>query len=193
MASIDSLLAELDERTIAQRIGIRHDEARMRYSLRFNTVRTYSEFRLIISDYYTKHCAACGIRPADLPDSIAYIEARDLIDREYRRRGGDIVTAYNDARDGTNGGVRAVLDAIAEGLKANHVGGYILNVFDHYVEPDSWEQKVEIIRQFIARCGVLLASSIRTDRPERYANYYKELIQAYIAGLQKTSSIFRRL
>jgi hypothetical protein len=61
------------------------------------------------------------------------------------------------------------------------------------VTPNSWEQKVEIIRQFIAQCGVHLASSIQINQPERYARDYKELIQAYVTALQKTSSIFRRL
>ncbi len=70
---------------------------------------------------------------------------------------------------------------------------YIRDVFDRYVAPNSWEQKVEIIRQFIAQCGVHLASSIRADQPERYAKSYRELIDQYVSALQRTSSIFRRL
>jgi len=61
------------------------------------------------------------------------------------------------------------------------------------VKPNSWEQKVEIIRQFIAQCGVHLGSSIRTNEPERYAHDYRELIQAYKTALEKTSSAFRRI
>lgn len=101
--------------------------------------------------------------------------------------------AYNDAHDGTNGGMRVVLDTIAEGLKAESVERYIRDAFDRYVAPISWEQKVTIIRQFIARCGIHLASSIRSDQPERYAQNYQELIRSYVSGLQRTSSIFRRL
>jgi hypothetical protein len=115
------------------------------------------------------------------------------LEREYRRHGGDIVTAYNDAHDGTNGGVRHVLDTIAEGLKAESVEAFVQDVFDCYVAPNSWEQQVEIIRQFIAQCGVHIAVSIRADQPERYAKSYRELIDAYVSALQKTSSIFRRL
>ena len=115
------------------------------------------------------------------------------MEREYRRRGGDIVAAYNDAHDGLHGGLRAVLDMIAEGLKAESVERYIRDVFDRYVTPNSWQQKVEIIRQFIAQCGVHLASSIRTDQVEAYASDFRELIQSYVTALEKTSSIFRRL
>jgi hypothetical protein len=193
MASIDNLLAELDERTIAQRIGIPHDETRMRYSLRANTVGNFNEFTWTIADYYNKHFTSCVSHGGSLSASEAASRAKELLEREYRRRGGDIVTAYNDAHDGTNGGLRLVLDTIAEGLKAESVEGYIRDAFDRYVTPNSWEQKVEIIRQFIAQCGVHLASSIRTNQPERYASNFRELIQSYVTALQRTSSIFRRL
>ena len=193
MSSIDNLLAELEERTIAQRIGIPHDEARMRYSLRSNTVGSFDEFNSLITDYYTKHFTACVTHGGSLSASEAASRAKELLEKEYRRRGGDLVTAYNDAHDGTNGGVRLVIDTIAEGLKAESVERHIRDAFDRYVAPNSWEQKVEIIRQFIAQCGVHLASSIRADQPERYASNFRELIQSYITALQKTSSIFRRL
>jgi len=193
MSSIDSLLSELDERTIAQRIGILHDEARMRYSLMSNTVRSFDEFTSIITDYYTKHFSICVSHGGSLSMSEAASRAKELLEREYRRRGGDIVSAYNDAHDGLHGGVRGVLDVIAEGLKAESVERYIRDAFDRYVAPNSWEQKVEIIRQFIAQCGIHLDSSIQTDQPERYSSSYRELIESYVSALQRTSSIFRRL
>ena len=193
MSSINSLLSELDERTIAQRIGIPHDEARMRYPLRSNTAESFDEFTSIIADYYATHFTACVSHGGNLSASEAASRAKELLEREYRRRGGDIVTGYNFAHDGTNGGMRAVLDVVAEGLKAESVERYIRDAFDRHVAPNSWEQKVEIIRQFIAQCWVHLSSSIRTNQPERYASDYRELIQSYISALQKTSSIFRRL
>ena len=101
--------------------------------------------------------------------------------------------AYNDAHEGTNAGMRAVLDTIAEGLKAESLERYMRDAFDRYVSPNSWEQKVEIIYQFIARCGIHLGSSIRPDQPERYAQNYQELIRSYVTALQQTSNIFRRL
>ena len=193
MASINNLLAELDERTIAQRIGIPHDEVRVRYFLRSNTVGSFEEFSRLIADYYGIHFIACVSRGGSLSRSEAASRAKGLLEREYRRHGGDIVTAYNDAHDGTNGGVRHVLDTIAEGLKTESVEAYVREVFDCYVAPNSWEQKVEIIRQFIAQCGVHLASSMHVNQPERYASNYRELIDSYVSALQKTSPIFRRL
>jgi hypothetical protein len=165
----------------------------MRYSVRANTIGSFEEFTRIITDYYTKHFTTCVSPGGSLSRAEAASRAKELVEREYRKRGGDIVAAFNDAHDGLNGGLRAVLDVIAEGLKAESVGHYIRDVFDRHVEPNSWQQKVEIIRQFIAQCGVHLASSIRTDQVEAYARNYRELIDSYVSALQRTSSIFRRL
>ena len=42
-------------------------------------------------------------------------------------------------------------DKIAEGLKAESVERYMRDMFDQHVAPNSWEDKVAIIRQFIAQ------------------------------------------
>lgn len=193
MAAIHSLMAELDERTIASLQGIPHDEVRMGYSLNSNTVGSFYEFKNIITDYYNHHYTNCVTRGGRLPTSEAYGRAKELLEREYRKRNGDIVSAFNDARDGTNGGMRLVLDTIADGLKAEVIERYITDVFDRYVAPNSWEVKVEIIRQFISCCGSMLSSSIVTSQPERYARDYSSLIRSYIEGLRRTSSMFRRM
>jgi hypothetical protein len=191
--SINSMLSELDERIIAQRIGIPHDEERMRYPINSNTIRNFDEFNRIIGDYYNTHFTACISRGGRLSASESSSRAKEIIEKEYRQRGGDIVMAYNDAHDGTNGGLRIVLDIIAEELKRESVERYTRDVFDRYVAPNSWEQQVEIIRQFIAHCGAFLSSSIQANQPERYARNYQELIRSYVASLQRTSSVFRRL
>lgn len=193
MQAIDGLLSELDERTIAQSVAIKHDEARMKYALNSNTVGNYQHFRNIITDYYNYHHTTCVSHGGQLSVSEAYGKAKELLEREYRKRNGDIVSAFNDAKDGTNGGMRVVLDTIADGLKAEVIERYIADVFDRYVEPNAWEQKVEIIRQFISYCGRILASSVVSNQPERYAHDYSGLIRSYVDGLQRTSSMFRRM
>jgi len=193
MVSINALLAELDERTIAQRIGIAHDEARLRYPLNSNTVSSFDEFNRLITNYYNFHFSTCISGGGRLSPSEAAGRAKELLEKEYRRHGGDIVTAFSDANTGLNGGVRKILDLIAEGLKAEAVEHYITSVFVRHVAPNSWSQKVVIIKQFIAQCGVHLSSSIRADQPERYSQNYQELIRSYVEALKNTSSIFRRL
>jgi len=190
--ALTNLLAELDERYIARHIGIPHDEQRMGFSLASNTVRDFDEFSRIIANYYNHHVSNCVSMGGRLSKAMAASRAKALLEQEYRRRGRDIAMAYNDAHDGTNGGMRANLDIIADGLKAESVEDHIRDAFDRYVAPNSWSQKVSIIRQFMRYCGVFLSSSIRTDQPERYAQNYQELIRSYVDALRTTSSIFRR-
>jgi len=192
MSAIGEILLALEERTIARKVGIPHDEARMRYPLRSNTVGSIAEFFTAIGDYYNHHSSQCVSRGGTMSSAEAKGHAKEALEREYRRRRGNIVSAYNDAHDGTNGGLRVVLDTIAESLKAESVERYMRDVLDRYVAPNEWAQKVEIIRQLIAQCGMNLSTSIQADQPERYAQDYAELIRAYVTGLQQTSSVFRR-
>lgn len=193
MPAIGALLAALDERWIAQQVGIAHDEARMRFPLQSNTVEDFGQFRQIIVAYYNHYYTTCVSRGGSLPASEAYGGAKEVLERDYRKIRGNIVSAFNDAHDGTNGGLRVVLDKIAEALKADAVERYVTDVFDRHVAPNSWEQKVEIIRQFIAHSGPYLSHSIKASQPERYAHDFSELIRSYVDGLQQTSRIFRRL
>jgi hypothetical protein len=193
MGTIGSLLSALDEREVARQVRD-HDEARMRYPLSSNTVRDFDEFRDIITDYYIYHDSACISRGGRLSRTDAYGEAKELLEREGRRRGNaNIVSVWNDAHDGTNGGLRVVLDTIADSLKLRAVERYTEAMFDMHVAPNAWDDKVEIIRQFIGCCGPMLAGSIVAHQPERYAHDFTELIKAYVEGLRRTSSIFRRL
>jgi len=193
MASIDSLLDELDERMIAERIGIPHDEARMRFPLKSNTVRDFDEFGDVVGRYYEHHFAACVSSGGRLSHAEARGRAKEILEREYRRRNGDIVSAYNDAHAGTNGGLRILLDLIADALKAETVERYIRDAFHRHVAPNAWEQKVDIMRQFLSRFGPQLGPTIDVSRPERYAREHEELIRAFVRALQQTSLVFRRL
>ena len=194
MGTFHTLLAALNEREIARQVAIEHDEARIRYPLSSNTVRDWRDFSETVADYYNHHHTSCIGRGGRLPHTSAYSKAKDLLDREYRRRGGgNMVSAFNDAHDGTNGGMRVVLDTIADHLKAQAVEEYTTAMFDMHVAPNAWNDKVEIIRQFIDCCGPMLAGSVVAHQPERYAHDFTELVKAYVEGLRRTSSIFRRL
>ena len=193
MVSIEALLEELEERTIAKKVGIPNDNARISYALKSNTVDNFDEFSRIIGEYYNHHFTHCVSRGGDLSTSEAAGRAKEILEREYRRRDGDIVSAFDDAHEGTNGGLRIVLDTIAESIKAESVERYIRDVFDRHVAPNAWDKKVEIIRQFINQTGVNFDSPLNKDKPEQYAQTYQKLIRSFVNGLQRTSSIFRQL
>ncbi|MFH1742655.1 MAG: hypothetical protein ABIH23_26925 [bacterium] len=193
MSAIHRLVQALDERTIADQIGKRHDEARMFHFLRSNTVDSFSEFSDVIGDYYNYHFTRCVSNGGALSKADATSRAKEIIEEEYRRQDGNIVNAYNDAHDGTHGGLRAILDLICEGLKAESVENYTRQQFDLYVSPADWNEQVQIIREFIERHRDFLGSSIQADNPQKYARDYKELITAFVREIRRTSRAFRRI
>lgn len=193
MSNIDGLIRDLDERVIAQRVGKAHDDARVQYHLNSNTVDDFREFEGGIAQYYVHHLSSCVAYGGRISQEEARGRAKELLEREYRRRRGDIISAYNDAHDGTNGGMRKILDIIAEGLKSESIERYVRDQFDLHIAPNDFETKVAYVRAFFDRCGPYLSGSIQINRPERYANNYRELIEAYVEGLRETSSVFRRL
>lgn len=192
MGALEGLLTAIDELTIARNVAAPHDDARIQYSPTRIIVGNFDEFTDAIADYYNYHLSKCVMHGGSLSHTEAAGRAKEILEQEYKRQGGSLITAFNDARDGTNGGLRIILDRIAEQLKSESVERHIRNAFDTYVTPNSWEQKVDIMRQFIGRFGPILSSSINPDQPERYAQNYEELIRAYVESLKKTSSVFRR-
>ena len=125
MSSLDNLIATIDELAIARNVGIPHDEARMRYSLSRNTVGSFDEFADVIADYYNHHLSECVAHGGFLSRTEAAGRAKEILEQEYRRQGGNMITAFNDANAATNGGLRVVLDRIAEFLKTESVERYI--------------------------------------------------------------------
>jgi len=193
MGSLTSILEQLDERYIAKLISIPHDEARMKYYLPSSTASDIDEFALMIGRYYNYHFTTCVSHGGFLTNAEAEGMAKEILEREYRKRGGGFVAAFNDANFGTNGGLRSILDAIAENLKAEAIERHIRKVFDDEIKPNSWEGKVDIVRQFMAHCGPDVLRQLDTAHPERYAADYEDLLRAYIDALRKTSALFLRI
>jgi hypothetical protein len=192
MTSIKSLLSELDPKYITRIRSKFHVHARTKYRPKYEKVDSFEKFSEAIGDYYNFHFTTCVSNGGSLPMTDAIHRAKEILKREYRRQGKDIVSAYKDAQDESDVGLFGILNIIYEGLKAEAVESWVREAFDRHVAPSEWEQKVDIIKQFIDHCGPSLSSSIDTDHPERYADNYEELIRGYVRGLQETSSIFDR-
>jgi hypothetical protein len=193
MSSIDSLIRALDERTIAVKISRNHNDARVQYRLDSSVVESWPEFETIIGQYFNHHYSQCVSSGGRLDPGKARSRAKEIIEREYRRRHGDIASAYEDAVSGTNGGLGRVLDTLANGILAEAIEDYVRDQFDSFIQPISFEEKVSAICALFSIIGPHLASSVQLNRPERYAKDYRAVIEAYTEGLRQTSSVFRRL
>lgn len=190
MGSLDIILSELDERNIARRVGIKHDEARSSYFLAKGTVDSWDEFLDAITGYFSWHFGKLGW--GSMPRWKALAGAKEAIERGGRIKGRTLEEASQDARYGTNGGLRGILDVIADNFKMQDTEAYVSNVFSENLDITSWEERVDIVRQFISRCGQDLSSYIDVSNPEKYARDCVDLIKSYVQALAIASSATRR-
>ena len=192
MTKLQSLIRAVDERTIAERVGLVHDRARNNFPSRLTNVGSYDEFAGLLGEYYQFHRRQTW--GANVPKREAAGLAQQIVTQDYAQNyKGDFVTAYNNAHDGTDGGLRRILDIIADSLKQEAISVYVRDQFDRCVTPNNWSSKVAIMSEFFRHFGRYLDPTVRTDQPERYATDYMIVINSYVQGLTRTSSIFRRL
>ncbi len=190
--SIQALLSELSERTIAQRVTNSHDQARLDYHPRSNIVKSWQEFEDIIADYMQYLYARCVTGGGRIGRSQAAGRAKEIINETYHRQGGDSTSAFRDCQEGVNSGLRGVLDILCDSEKEQAVRYYSRAVFDRYLPPDDWERRKVYVSEFIRHCGVALPGIDPSD-PSRYARDIETLITALIRSLRQTSTIFRKL
>ena len=192
MSTLDNILRELDETYLVKHITKKHDEARIQYPLKSITVGDDTEFDDTIADYYNYHFTKCISSGGKLSRAESAGRAKEIITKEYRRKGMDKLNAYSDGKTGTNGGMRAILDMLMESLKEEAVERHIRDVIDRYIQPSSYEEQVAIVKELLNKIG-RHSSYVDYDHPERYARNYEELIRALVEHIRNQSAIFRRL
>lgn len=190
---IQQILDALSETSIAHNVSEKHDELRAKYTLKSNRVASTQEFEQVIGDYYNYHYSAAITHGGRLSETKAVREAEKAIETAYRRQGKNVTLAYSNATKGLDGGMRRVLDCIADEIKIEDEETYMNGVFSHYVDKYSYDEKVEIIRQFMEHCHTLLGDEVDQSRPERYADDYIELIRAYLNSIRGIAQTFRKL
>ena len=191
MSILNKILHELDETYIVEHVTKQHDEARIQYPLKSITVSNDTEFDDVIADYYNHHFTKC-ISSGGLARAEAAGRAKEIINKEYGRKGMDRLNAYTDGKNGTNGGMRTILDTIMEYLKDEAVSRHIRDVLDRYVAPTSFDEQVSIVKELIDKVGSG-SSYLDANQPERYARNYEELIRGLADSIKAQAAKFRRL
>jgi len=192
MSVLNRVLHELDESYLVDHITRQHDEARIAYHLRSNTVHSDAEFDSSIADYYNYHFGRCLSHGGTLSRAEAAGRAKEIIEREYRRKRQDKLHAYHNGKHGYEGGMRAILDLIMEALKEEALERHIRDVLDRYVAPTSFTEQVSLVREIIHRAG-LSPRYVDAAYPERYARNYEELVRGLVASIRAQATSFRRL
>jgi hypothetical protein len=113
-----------------------------------------------------------------------------LLERAFAKQGGAIA-ALAEARDGTHGGMRSILDILTEELKTEEQGKEVLRAFQA-LDPTDWAAKVAFIGAFLKRHAADLGAEIASAPPERYANQYELIVRTYVGSMDRVKELLRR-
>lgn len=183
-ANLSMILKELDPENISYKVSRIHDAMRELYVVQRITVQNFEEFMEEITKFYQhQFSAVISGGHVDVPDWIASGFAREIVDKAFSRLGG-LEGAYMIASKGIEGGLRTVIDSIYKAIKEQQEEQYINHVLITYVDPLDWDDRIELMRQYLNRFGRSLPEGARIKSPEELAANYEEIIKLHMKALQ---------
>ncbi|MBL7223989.1 MAG: hypothetical protein ISS72_09050 [Candidatus Brocadiae bacterium] len=191
-AAVDAVIAEISAETLAEGIGLPIDSARAAYVLPDATIDSYDDFHELIVGFHLALLRRTSV-PLDPADSHgAAAEAYALLERAFADHGGP-EAAWAEARHGTRGGARFVLDAMTEQLKSEHRARHVGRVLKEAVDPLDWDERVAFMAALLERLAPHLPAGLRSAPPERFARHYEAIARAYVRSLDPVTQLLRRL
>jgi hypothetical protein len=117
-------------------------------------------------------------------------QALDLVERAFRDEDG-LTGAEAEARHGTRGGLRFVLQRMADQLKHEREVMVVNRVLKETVDPLSPTKRIEFMRALMQRIGHHLPEDVRNQPPEYLANQHERFARAYVRAIDGVVSTFR--
>lgn len=175
----DTIAAQIDELTLARKFAIPVDSARASYVLASSTVASYDEFIGIVESFFVHLQTYTSAGTPAVPDAECVADrAMALLNETFRSHGG-AQAAYAQARDGTEGGIRAVLDSMTEQYKTRLQADHVAVVLEKAVAAMSWPDRIRFTQAAMNRLRPFLPAEIRDEPPERFARQIVEIAKAY--------------
>ena len=188
--NINDLLRSIGEDALNEQTRA-HDNARASYMLHDVTVRDWQEFEHCLEDYYRHHCQVVG--GGDMGSSSQNLAKAKVLACSAPRRKCNIKQLYRNANTGADGGMRQVLDNIANAIQHEYIERYVTDTFDRYISPCNEDEQIEIMRQFLNKFQQYLPAHINIDDPRYYAVNYVSYINTFAQSLANLASSYREL
>jgi hypothetical protein len=191
-AAVRAVLSEIDAETLARKIALPIDAARAGYVLDYVVTDSYDVFRETVCSFYRTLVRHTGAAPALGDPEMIAAEAFALLERAFAEE-GDAAAAWAEARHGTHGGLRHVLDLMTERFKAEHQSRHVSRVVKAAVDPLEWSDRVRFICGLMQHLGPHLPPELRAQPPERFARHYETICQMYARSLDRVKDLLRTL
>ena len=183
MGKYDDLMEHLNPRVIIEKTEVPHDNARAGCTIQSSVVGSYSEFEDLVIAYVVHHMQqTAGLAP---PPELCLDKARNFLEHSM---------GFNNAvftgLSGTDGGMLNVLNQLNEGFKNEAKKAYFNYFLDRFIDPLSFPEIVELMREFKGRIGAYSPESFGYISPEQMAGNYREIFWQYIDTLTKYRNLW---
>jgi len=188
---VDRILDLLDQETINRTVLLQHDYARETFKLPRITVRDHQEFAYLLRSYVEHHVRTVG--DGELSEATSFGEAKRIVDYAFNQDPYQegYARALQMALDGSEGGMRAVLNEVADALKRRALQAYTDHVYHHHINVNSKDDNRALSRAFYHRFGPILQRfGIPVDEDTFAFNaraaleYHRQVIQ-HLLGIAK--------
>ena len=189
--NLSLVISEIDADALTV-IGHPIDLARATYLLDSVTVRSYNDFVDTITSFYihlVRHTRKIS-EPVDR--ATAGAEAIALLERAFSRNGG-FNAALSESKIPVNGGLRFILDRLAEQFKMEQQEKHVNHILKSALDPLDWERKVDLMEALLKRLQSHLPADILSQSPDRFAGQYEGIVKAYVRSKDQIKSLFRSL
>lgn len=186
---LDFLFQELDEKKIANTITIPIHNARMDFTYNKVIIDDYNEFLDLVSAFYTYMLVSTEKSHRPIQAAFTAPEAIHLLKRAFQSQEG-VEIAFKEAQKGIQGGVRFVLDQMANQLIREKKEEHIEYVLAEILDPTVWPDHVKLGEAILRRFYHLLPPEIQDMRPEDVALEYNKIIRYLLQVIDQVRKIF---
>ena len=178
--TIKEIMTSLDAEEMAKKFGILHMSIRESFRLPVLVVKDDDQFTEILSSYYETHYFKRYRmeKDAKLPEHWAYFYVRSLMDSMFQAEGG-FEYAYSVGKTGTNGGLKMLIDKIYQHFLREDEEAYIDFVIKKAMGLN-WENKVELMSQYLKKFSGNLPEGTSIKTPERLAEKCYDIIRNHV-------------
>jgi len=187
---LTEIISEINTDFLACNINQPIDAARSTYILHSVITASYDSFIDIITSFYihlVRHTKTI-IEPVDI--TAASAEALELLEKTFSGKGG-IRTAFSEARDAINGGLRLILDSLTDQFKREQQEMHINRVLKLALDPLDWDTKVQIIKDLLEKLKHVFPQDLLDVEPEKYADHYETIVRTYVNSCNQLKSVIR--
>lgn len=131
-----------------------------------------------------------SIGPVDSRD--AQPDALALLERAYADRGG-LGAALSQATSGLDGGLRSMLDRLADYMKAEECEKHLIRVLRERVDPQDWPRKEALMSAWLKRHADVLPPDISQAPAARFAQAYEPILRVHSDAVKRMRQLLRSL